>query len=250
MSLEERLEYAAMKARHEKKLRPWYKKWWGRLGLIIIGLILALAIVAGLYVKEKIKEIQRTAAQQSLIDQQRIYQGTIAGDGSHYSLGATQEPAVTIIEFSDFACPFCQQSVAGLKKAAAQYPDKLKIVFRDYPLHENSVELALAARCAGEQNKFWEMHDLLFANQDELTVTGDELTAALQALAVSLKLDSDQFANCRETQKYLAQIRQDFEDGEKLQIDGTPTWFINEGRLTGYLPEETFLGLISDLINK
>jgi len=250
MSLEERLEYAAMKARHEKKLRPWYKKWWGRLSLIIIGLILVLAIVAGLYIKEKIKEIQRTEAQQSLINQQQLYQRTIAGNGSNYFLGTANEPLVTIIEFSDFACPFCQQSVAGLKKAAEQYPDKIKIVFRDYPLHENSVELALAARCAGEQNKFWEMHDLLFTNQDQLTVSGTELTSALETIAASLKLNSDQFASCRETQKYLDQIRQDFEDGEKLQIDGTPTWFINEGRLTGYLPEETFLKLTSGLINK
>lgn len=250
MSLEERLEYAAMKARHAKKLRPWYKKWWGKLILTIIALVLAIAIAAGFYVKNKIKEIQLGETQQLLISQQNVIRTAIQGDGSNYSLGVLSQAPITIIEFSDFACPFCQQSVAGLKQAVAQYPDKIKIVFRDYPLHENSVELAQAARCAGEQNKFWEMHDLLFANQNQLTTTGEELKSALLILANNLSLEENQFLNCLETQKYIDKIRRDFEDGEKLQIDGTPTWFINGNRLTGYLPEDKFLELVAGLVGE
>ena len=248
MSLEERLEYAAMKARHEKKIRPWYKKWWGKLILVFLALLLALLIAAGLYVKDKIKEIQQGQSEKSLAQQQQSYRQAIRGRGDNYFLGTADQAAITIIEFADFACPFCQQSVAGLKQVAEQYPDRVKIVFRDYPLHENSVELALAARCAGEQNKFWEMHDALFANQEPLSVTGEELKTGLLTLAQSLDLIANQFSSCLESQKYLEQIRKDFEDGETLQIEGTPTWFMNENRLTGYLPADKFLDLIDGLM--
>jgi protein-disulfide isomerase len=108
--------------------------------------------------------------------------------------------------------------------------------------------LALAARCAGEQNKFWEMHDIFFANQEKLSVTDAELRTNLLSIASDLQLDSLRFTDCLNTQKYLSQIRRDFEDGESLQIDGTPTWFINEGRLTGYVSEDKFLGLIDELV--
>lgn len=250
MGLEERIEYAAMKARHEKKLRPWYQKWWGKLILTISSLLLICLIITGLYVVDSIKNIRLGFSQQTLADQQQAHNQAINGPGNNYQLGPINQAPVTVIEFSDFACPFCQQSVAGLKKAAAQYPTQLKIVFRDYPLHENSVDLANAARCAGEQNKFWEIHDIFFANQDKLTSSGDELRVALLSITQTLGINSDQFNTCLDEQRYLIDIKQDFQDGETLQIQGTPTWFINGKRLTGYMPEEQFLLLITRLMEQ
>jgi protein-disulfide isomerase len=247
MSLDERIKYAAMKARHQRILLPWYKKWWGIIILIVIGLFLALVIASGLYVINKIKEIQSAATLTASTQAQQEYLAAIKGDGSNYYLGS-DSPRLTIIEFSDFACPFCQESVAGLKNAAASYKDKIKIVFRDYPVHENSIDLALAARCAGEQSKFWEMHDELFANQTELNVSSDGLTEKLVTLAEKLKLNTEQFNTCLTEKRYLEKIKKDFEDGEKLQIEGTPTWFINNNILTGYLPTEKFAELISGLL--
>jgi protein-disulfide isomerase len=156
---------------------------------------------------------------------------------------------VTIVEFGDFACPFCQEAATGTRKLLADYKDKVKLIFRDYPLHDNSIDLASAARCAGEQGKFWETYDALYANQDKFTATtSDALSAQLSSLASFLKLNTSQFNECLISKKYVAQIRKDYEDGEKLQISGTPTWFINNYSLTGYVPADKFRELVTGLM--
>ncbi len=249
MSLEERLKYAEMKARHSNKLRSWYRKPWGIFILIISAIVLLIIIISALYVNNKIKSIQQEQAQEYLTEQRDSYLRAIPGYSDNYYLG-TNNPQVTIVEFSDFACPFCQASILGVKKVGEQYGDKVKIIFRDYPLHDNSIDLAVAARCAGEQNKFWEMHDALFANQDRLTITGEELNSQIVSMAQSLNLglDLDKLNTCLTEKRYLEQIRLDFEDGEKLGIQGTPTWFINNYSLTGYISEEKLVELVSGLI--
>jgi len=247
MSLAERLKYAEMKARHAQKLKPWYKKWWGVLVLCIVALLLIFLIASVFYVINKVKEIKLEESQKSVSAEREAYQAAIIG-GGNYSSG-TSAPQITIVEFSDFACPFCQQSSNVIKKITEQYKDKVKFVYRDYPLHDNSIELALSARCAGEQGKFWEFHDLLFVNQDKLTASGAELNTSLLTIAESLKINTEQFNSCIETKKYYTQIKRDFDDGEKLQIEGTPTWFINNYPLTGYIPEDKFLELINGLLN-
>jgi len=249
MSLEERLKYAEMKARHSKELRPWYRKPWGVFLLIILAIILLIIIFSGIYIMNKIDDIKGGATQKYLNEQRATYLKAIAGYNDNYYLG-TNQPQVTIVEFSDFACPYCQASILGVKKVAENYGDRVKIIFRDYPLHEDSIDLAVAARCAGEQNKFWEMHDALFANQDRLTATGDELNYQLQDMVknLNLELNLDQFNTCLIEKKYLEQVRLDFEDGEKLGIQGTPTWFINNYVLTGYLSEEKMVELVTGLI--
>lgn len=247
MSLAERFKYSEMKARHQNILRPWYKKWWGILILMILGLILVLLVASGFYIVDKVKQIQTEQAQISAEQQRQNYLNAIHGDGSNYYLGA-HNPQVTIVEFGDFACPFCQEAAVGVKKLIAEYGNKIKIVFRDYPLHENSIDLALAARCAGEQKKFWEFHDELFARQNELTASGDELKIQLTNLAAGLKLNATQFSACLTEKRYVSQIREDYEDGEKLAIKGTPTWFVNNYSITGYLPTEKFEELVVGLI--
>ena len=250
MSLEERLKYAAMKARHKNIFRPWYQKWWGILILIILGLILIILVASGIYVVNKIKQIRAVNSQTSLEQQRQNYINTINGDGTNFTLG-TNKPQVTIVEFGDFACPFCQESATGTRKLLADYKDKVKLIFRDYPLHDNSIDLASAARCAGEQGKFWEIYDEFYANQDKFTaVSGDALTAQLMSLAAFLKLNTSQFSDCLTSKKYIDQIRKDYEDGENLQISGTPTWFINNYALTGYVPAAKFQELVTGLMKK
>jgi protein-disulfide isomerase len=251
MSLEERLKFAAMKARHPNISRAWYKKWWGVLILIILGLILIILVFSGLYVSNKIKQIQLGQGETSLEQQRQNYLNAINGDGSNYYLGAAQAP-VTIIEFGDFACHFCEQSVAGAKKLTAAYPDKVKIVWRDYPtIGPNSIILALAARCAGEQGKFWDFHDILFANQKELSAatSSDEFGSRLDSLAENLKLNITQFDDCLANSKYLDQVSQDHQAGETLGIKGTPTWFINNySPISGSISEDKFMELAAGLL--
>ncbi len=247
MSLTERIKYAEMKARHAKSLRPWYKKWWGVLIIVSLAIIGIILVFSGFYVANKVKEIRLTQAQSYINEQRQAYLQAVKGDGSNYSFGAAS-PQITIIEFSDFACPFCAQSAVGLRAVGQEYKDRLKIVFRDYPLHDNSIDLSLAARCAGAQGKFWEFYDYLFAHQSELTGSSTELQIKLLMIAQEQKLDTDKFSTCLNNKTYLEQIKNDYQDGETLELQGTPTWFINNYRLTGALTEEKIRELVAGLI--
>jgi len=144
--------------------------------------------------------------------------------------------AVVIVEFSDFQCPYCQSVEPTLKKVLAKYGDRVSLAYRDLPLRELHPQAEMAAeasRCAAEQGKFWEYHDLLFANG------GDLNRDALLRHARTLKLDDKQFDSCVSTGKYKAQVDQDLQLGLRAGATGTPAFYINGNLLTGNLPEET-----------
>lgn len=248
MSLDKRIEYLEMKNRHKNKLRPWYKKWWGII-IIILGLIiLCAAIISANYLITQIKDIQNS---QTKIDQdneiQKITQA-IDGKGENYSLGPINAK-VKIIVFSDYACPYCKESATVISSLTKKYGDNIRITFRDYPLATNSIKLALAGNCAGIQNKFWEMNNLLFINQEELISLSDSaLTNKLKTIANDLELDSKKFDNCLDEKTYLYRLNDDFSDAEFLGISGTPTWFINRYKITGHYPEEYFSNIIDGLL--
>jgi len=250
MSLNERLDYVAMKARHKNLLLPWYKKWWGIFILCLAGLLLIGVISSGIYVIKKIRDIKSGKLEISQEEQWQNYVNAINGDGTNYYMGQASS-TITIVEFGDFACPYCQSSAAATEEMRIKYQDRIKFIYRDYPLHENSIDLALAARCAGEQNKFWQMHDSLFAHQDVLsaaTTTNDELKTDLLNIASDLNLGIGQFAACLDDRRYIGRIKKDYEDGELLEIDGTPTWYVNNYRITGSMDAEKMEELITGLI--
>ena len=247
MNLEERAKYLELKERYKKKLLPWYKKWWGVVILVIIALVLLLTTISGFYILDKVKEINTEKTSTQTVDMGEAAKLAIDGIGTNYSLGSKDAP-LTIIEFSDFACPFCQKAHSILKDINKRYPTQVRIVFRDMPLHANSIELALAARCAGEQGKFWEMHDLLFENQTSLTATGPELTVVLDGLVSTLGIDQEVYTKCYSDKKYVSDIGTDFGDGTALQLVGTPTWFLNYKRISGYIPETDFLDIVEGLL--
>jgi protein-disulfide isomerase len=133
---------------------------------------------------------------------------------------------LTLIEFSEFQCPFCgrhvRETVPQLEKEYVA-TGKVRYVFRDLPLesiHKNAFKAAEAAHCAGEQNKYWEMHDRLFENQKSLEPA--MLTAHAQAVGV----DTKKFQTCLDSGKYAAEIRKDIAEANKLGITGTPTTVI------------------------
>ncbi len=213
------------------------------LTIVIIPVALLLALLSLSFVMDIFARSERInrgdytipTAQSPVISSD--YQGDrkklIEGDNNP-SFGAA-EPRVTIVQFSDFGCPFCKASFPALREVSLKYQDKVKVIFRDWPGHNFSVPLALAARCANEQNKFWEMHDKLFQNQSD-TFGSDKNQLAL--LAQQLGIYNDQFTECYDSQKYLPQIRQNFTDAEALQVAGTPTWFINGEKIEGQLSSE------------
>jgi protein-disulfide isomerase len=247
MSLDERIKYAEMKARHTKLLLPWYKKWWGVTLLVIGGLFLIFLAFCTAYV---INQTQLILAGKTTIvtaAQRQTYLQEIYGDGTAYYLGTTT-PQVTIVEFGDFACPYCLKSYTVMNQLVQEYPDKIKLVWRDYLRNKDSIDLAMTARCAGEQGKFWQMHDALYANQSKLETNDDSRPAKLVALAQSLQLDTTKFTSCLTDQKYLTQIKQDYDDGNALNIVGTPTWFVNGYTFYGYVTLDKFTSLINGLV--
>ena len=166
---------------------------------------------------------------------------TVAATG--YSIGPESAP-VTIVEFSDFQCPYCSRVVPTVKEIAARYPDQVRIVFRHLPLsfHANARNAAYGSICAGDQGQFWEYHDLLFANQRALQ--RDQLSD----YATSLGLDMDKFEACMSAPETEAQVAADLEEASRLGASGTPAFFINGIFLSGSQPIEVFEELIQEEI--
>lgn len=215
--------------------------------LIIIFIFLVFIIASGIYVVKQVQLINNGTSASSTAEQLQAYVTAISGEADN-SWGPSDAP-VTIVEFADFSCPYCEASYAGLKNIQANYSGKVRIIYRDYPLHTNSVFLALSARCAGEQGKFWEMHDVFFENQDKFNLTQDELNIAIPALAGTLGLNVEQFKTCLSSQKYFSRIKQDYEDGNYLQIQGTPTWYINNKQFTGAMSADNLQSVVEGLLN-
>lgn len=160
-------------------------------------------------------------------------------DGA-YAQGLKDAP-VTLVEFTDFQCPFCSRAVATVKEVMRQYPGKVRWVFRDFPiasLHPNAPKAAEAARCAGDQGKFWEYHDLLFDSQAQTTI------ADFKRYAEQMKLDPKSFEQCLDSGKHRAAVEADVQEGSRLGITGTPTFFINGRILVGAQPLENFKKVI------
>jgi protein-disulfide isomerase len=148
------------------------------------------------------------------------------------SVSAVRGPAtapVTIVEFTDFQCPFCRQSAKPLEDLLAQRPNQVRLIFRSFPLdfHQYSELAHEAALAAGDQGKFWQMYDLLFANQSHLE------RADLLRYAEQLQLDVPAFEKALDAHTYAGAIASDRALGAQLDVNGTPTFFINGKRLTG-----------------
>lgn len=208
--------------------KPWYGRWWGRALILLATLILIVLTAAGFYVFSRVKEIGRGGSPLDTISQAGKFENT-EGEGDRW-LGAAR-PKLTIVEFADFACPYSLSSYPKIRELTSKYRDRVKYIFRDHAyLTEYSIDLALSARCAGEQGLYWPMHDKLFQNQ------GVSARADLLSLAARAGADMERFTACFDTKKYLPKIQEDLAAGEKFGITGTPTWFINGYKVEGDLP--------------
>jgi protein-disulfide isomerase len=165
----------------------------------------------------------------------------VVDSSGHPSEGAKGAP-ITIVEFTDFQCPFCKATEATITQLRDKYGDKIRLVHMDFPLpfHAHAMDAAKAARCANEQGKFWQYRDSLFANQSKLA------PADLKATAKTLGLNSAKFDTCFDKSNYDAQIKADQAAGEKAGVDGTPAFFIDGRPLTGAQPAPKFEELIDD----
>jgi protein-disulfide isomerase len=151
-----------------------------------------------------------------------------------------EKAKITIVEFSDFECPFCSRGGATLAKVMERYPDQVRVVYRQFPLefHPRARKAAEASLCAGEQGKFWELHDRMFADQGKLAVED------LKAAARELKLDGVRFDACLDAGAQGAAVEADLKAGQALGVQGTPAFFVNGVFLNGAVPFEQFVAAI------
>ena len=153
------------------------------------------------------------------------------------------DAAVTLVEYSDFQCPFCLRVMPTLKQLRAKYGDKLRIVWKDFPLtqiHPQAFVAAQAGNCAREQGKFWELHDKMFGNQSALQPD------ALKKYAADAGLDAAKFNQCLDSSKYEARVQEALAAGGRLGITSTPTVFVNGRIISGAQPIEVFQSVIDD----
>jgi protein-disulfide isomerase len=154
---------------------------------------------------------------------------------------------ITVVEFSDFQCPYCARVGPALKRVEEVYGPKVRLVYKDFPLtqiHPNAAKAAEAGSCAAEQGKFWPLHDKMFENQAKLAVDD------LKQFAKDAGLDAAAFATCLDSGKQVAEWTRDLADGERYGVTGTPAFFVN-GRLLGGAPTfEKFAEMIDDELQR
>lgn len=162
-------------------------------------------------------------------------------DSDHIS--GPEDAAVTLVEYGDFQCPYCGAAFPVIKEIVDRMGNRLRFVFREFPLtevHEFAEIAAEAAEAAGAQDKFWEMHDTIYENQDDLNV--DHLFQWAQ----SIGLNMERFDRDLRSHRFQGKVHEDFMSGVHSGVNGTPTFFINENRYDGAASFEELLQALNE----
>lgn len=140
--------------------------------------------------------------------------------------------SLTLVEFSDFECPYCGSFHPTVTQALKEYGNKIRLVYKHFPLsfHPQAQKAAESSECASEQGKFWEMHDKMFENQQLLSVE------QFKKWARELKLNGSKFDSCLDSGKYASKVQADFNEGAAKGVNGTPATFINGQLVSGAVP--------------
>ncbi len=165
----------------------------------------------------------------------------IVDPGDSPSFGKKGAP-VTIVEFSDFQCPFCAKAVPIINKIKEKYSERVRIVFKNYPLpsHRHAFVAAKAATCADRQGKFWELHDQMYQNQVDLS------TERIKILAKGVGINGDELLRCMGEQEITERVQSDVAQGKKIGVQSTPMFFINGKILMGASSFEEFAEIIEE----
>lgn len=177
-------------------------------------------------------------------------------DNGHLAVLGDKNAKVTLVQFSDFQCPFCrrffEETLPQIKK---DYIDtgKVQLAFRHYPLdfHPAAYPSALASECANEQGKFWELHDTLFEEQAKQGAGTIQYTIDdVKTWATTISMDQTQFANCIDSNKYDAQVKEDLADAQQVGVSGTPATYVNGMLVSGAQPYSVFKTIIDQELQK
>jgi protein-disulfide isomerase len=232
-------------------------------GILLAAIIVSAAFIAGSYIISN--ALDRTTAQieyaaEALGDLEvagapgpRPSRPARPDPSRDYKVEVGESPAkgpedasVTIIEFSDFQCPFCNRVSPTLARIEQEYGDQVRIVFKHMPLsiHPQAPAAHAAAEAAHRQGKFWEMHDRIFENQRDLT------EEAFTAYAEALDLDLERFARDASSDEVKKRIEDDLREASELGVSGTPSFFINGRFLSGAQPFDNFKRAIDSALEK
>lgn len=248
--IKERLDNAVVQGR----FKPWYKRLGGKIFLAALALLVLFIIYLTFASLSSLMRINKgdifdpnsgswTSYKEFQANQKEVSEVLTEDDPF---LG-TDEPLVYIVAYESFACPFCQSDQADLKKMLAKFGPVVRFVFKDFPtesLHPNVFDAHLAAGCAQDQGKFWEYHDVLFANQGEFS------KASLKAYAVELGLDTNKFNSCLDNEEHSVEIRQDYAQGVDLEVKGTPGYIVNGQLLNHTIPFDLWEQIIGFIIKE
>ncbi len=174
-----------------------------------------------------------------------VHRVEVATDGAPFK-GPARAP-VTMVKFEDFHCPFCKKAQPTVAQVLSKYGKKIKLVHRDFPIdsiHPAARKAHEAARCANEQGKFWQYHDVLYANAPKADA-GD-----LKSYAKEVGLDVPAFEKCVASGKFRDVVQKDVDEGSRLGVTGTPSFFINGRLLSGAEPLEKFTSIIDDEMSR
>ena len=197
---------------------------------------------------------QAQTAPQAAAQQPQPTLGKQNVDNGHFPVRGQDSAKVTVIEFGDFRCPFCEKVFTDVEpQLQKDYIDtgKVKFYFRQYAfLGPASTVAANAAECANEQNKFWDMHDYLYKNQPSETDTSMYTTDSLTQIAGTLGMDTNQFSTCLSSKKYDKNVSDDLAAGQKVGVSATPTFYIDGNQLVGAQPYSAFQTMIDQELKK
>lgn len=204
---------------------------------LLMPVVFALGLGSGYLIWGQGNDAGAAAAGGSAPQEVRRYDVPLDDDPS---IGPSNAP-ITIIEFSDYECPFCRRWHNEVYlRLREEYGDKIRFVYRDFPLtsiHPNALPAAEAANCANEQNVFWEFHDLLFNG----TSLGESIYLQY---AQQLGLDMEKFQACLDSGRYSQEVQADFQYAASLGVRSTPTFFLNGIPIVGAQPYEIFKQVI------
>jgi protein-disulfide isomerase len=194
---------------------------------------------------EFFKTLRSKSKVKSYLKSPPIFRADIAVNGAPFK--GTERAPVTIVKFEDFQCPYCKTVQTTYQELLKRYNGKVRLVHKDLPLdaiHPQARQAAEAARCAGEQGKFWEYHDALYANSPKAAVE------ELKAYAKEVGINAASFEQCFTSGKYKGLVQKDLSEGAQLGLTGTPTFFINGREMSGAQPVEAFTAVIDEELNQ
>ena len=215
-----------------------------------IAIVIAGALVAGAVVFRDDKPSQgedlKGGAKDSIEEQKKDEEEVVDVSIDDDAIRGDENAKITIIEFSDYECPYCTKAEATMKKILKNYEGKVRWIYRDFPMsyHKDSQLAAEASEAAHTQGKYWEYHDLLYKNNDSLK------KESLIKFAEELGLDMDKFKKDLESRKYKDEVEKDASDAVEAGVDGTPSFFINGRKIVGAQPYEEFARVIDEELEK